>query len=100
MNKQIIPPTEEEKNNIKEFLNCGYFEISGQNYKYFGVKKGYLKDLKVYYSVKEIKILLDRIEELINYGAICSECLSFCKYISEEDTNAYYFECLNCGVIN
>ena len=98
-NKQITPPTEEEKESIKEFLDNGNFEIKGKNYLYFGVKRGYLKDLKVYYSVEEIKVLLDRIEELLNYGAMCSECLRFCKFISEYENNAYYFECVNCGVI-
>jgi len=99
MNKQIIPPTEEEKQNINKFIKSGYFEITQQgDYFFFGVKRGYLKQLKADYTLKKIKVLLNRTEELLNYGSICPECLSFCKYISEEETNAHYFKCLNCEV--
>jgi hypothetical protein len=100
LNKEIEKPTKEEEIKILNFLNSGYFEIIKQgNYYFFGVKKGYLKQLRVYYSLSEIKSLLNRIEQLINIGIMCPNCLDFCDYIQESEINVKGFNCLNCGVL-
>ena len=94
----IDVPTEEEKQAILKFIDSGFFEIRTQgDYKFFGVKRGYLKQLKTEYTLKQIKRFLNRIEELLNLGAICENCLVFCEYWSEDDANADGFKCLNCG---
>ena len=96
----INKPTEEEEERIINFLNNGYFTIHEiRNNFILGVKKGYTKQLyNKGYNKKEIVSLLNRIENLINYGAICSNCLIFTKAEITED-NKLYFNCLKCGDI-
>ena len=94
---KVEPPTELEKIILKQFIDYGVFEIKKQgDYKFFGIKWGLLKVMKRNYKQKDILKYINRIEDLLNYGAICEECLSFCKASYTYDEKLI-FTCLNCG---
>ena len=83
---------------LNTFTDLNIFEIKQQGVYFFvGVKYGYTSFLKKEYSYKTIMKYLNILEEGVNNGLVCSECLKVGIYSRDKETNAFLSKCKEHG---